>query len=59
MVRQDTAICRTKPEWPEAKSGPAVTSAMETGMREKGWVGGWGGRKKHAGAQLAVATVVV
>lgn len=45
--REDTAICRAKLDWPEAKSGPAVTSVKETGMREKGWVGGVGWKEKE------------
>lgn len=31
--REDGAICRTKPDRPEATSGPAVTPATERGMR--------------------------
>lgn len=34
---EDRAICRTKPDWPGAASGPAVTPATERGMWEKGW----------------------
>lgn len=34
--REDRAIFGTKPDWPEAASGPAVTPATGRAMGEKG-----------------------
>lgn len=53
--REDGAICRTKADWPEAASGPAVTPATEKGMGEKGW----GKRKEQGWSSAGCGTLLL
>ncbi len=49
--REDTAICGTKPDWPEAASGPVVTRQQREAWGRKGEERG----RNVAETRLAVA----